>query len=59
MHIVETLVPLILIIGLGFLLSKVKFLGRDFAAVPGSRVHAALESGAMSYQSWCLRKAQA
>lgn len=32
MHIVETLVPLILIIGLGFLLSKVKFLGRDFAA---------------------------
>jgi SAM-dependent methyltransferase len=36
-----------------------KELGSDFAAVPGSRVHAALESGAMSYQSWCLRKAQA
>lgn len=32
MHIVETLVPLILIIGLGFLLSKIKFLGRDFAS---------------------------
>ncbi len=31
-------------------------LGRDFAGVPGSAVHEALRTGAMSYRSWCLRK---
>ena len=32
-------------------------LGKDFAGVPGSRIYEALQSGAMSYRSWCLRKA--
>ena len=32
-------------------------LGRDFAGVPGAKVHAALQSGEMSYRSWKLRKA--
>lgn len=31
--------------------------GRDFAGVPGAKVHAALQSGEMSYRSWKLRKA--
>lgn len=30
--------------------------GRDFAGVPGSRVHEALRAGEMSYRSWVLRK---
>ena len=32
-------------------------LGCDFAGVPGSRVHAALQTGELSYRSWCFRKA--
>lgn len=32
-------------------------LGRDFAGVPGSRVYVALETGELSYCSWCFRKA--
>lgn len=31
-------------------------LGNDFAGVPGAKVHAALQSGEMSYRSWCLVK---
>lgn len=31
-------------------------LGRDFAAVPGSRVYEALRTGGMAYYSLCLRK---
>lgn len=31
-------------------------LGRDFAGIPGSRVHAALRCGDLSYRSWCFRK---
>jgi len=31
-------------------------LGRDFAGVPGSRVYVALQTGGLSYRSWCLRK---
>jgi SAM-dependent methyltransferase len=31
-------------------------LGRDFAGIPGSRVHEALRSGELSYRSWCFRK---
>lgn len=31
-------------------------LGRDFAGVPGSRVHVALQNGELSYRSWCFRK---
>ncbi len=30
--------------------------GRDFAGVPGAKVHAALKSGEMSYRSWHFRK---
>ncbi len=30
--------------------------GRDFAAAPGSRVWNALESGGLTYRSWCLRR---
>lgn len=32
-------------------------LGRDFAGIPGARVHAALKDGELSYRVWCLRKA--
>ena len=32
-------------------------LGRDFAGVPGSRVYGALQTGDLSYRSWCFRKA--
>ena len=32
-------------------------LGRDFAGVPGSRIYAALQTGELSYRSWCFRKA--
>lgn len=32
-------------------------LGRDFAGVPGSRVYVALQTGELSYRSWCFRKA--
>ena len=31
-------------------------LGRDFAGVPGSRIHVALQSGELAYRSWCFRK---
>jgi hypothetical protein len=31
-------------------------LGRDFAGLPGARVHEALKSGELSYRSWCFRK---
>ena len=31
-------------------------LGRDFAGVPGSRVYVALQTGELSYRSWCFRK---
>jgi len=31
-------------------------LGRDFAGIPGSRVHEALRSGELSYRSWCFRR---
>jgi SAM-dependent methyltransferase len=31
-------------------------LGRDFAGVPGSRVHEAFRTGAFSYRSFCLEK---
>ncbi len=31
-------------------------LGRDFAGVTGSRVHAALQNGEVSYRSYCFRK---
>jgi SAM-dependent methyltransferase len=31
-------------------------LGRDFAGVPGSRVHEALRLGSMEYRAWALRK---
>lgn len=31
--------------------------GRDFAGIPGSRVYEALNSGELSYRSWCFRKA--
>jgi len=31
-------------------------LGRDFAGIPGSRVHEALKSGELSYRSWCFRR---
>lgn len=31
-------------------------LGRDFAGVPGARVHEALKSRELSYRSWCFRK---
>lgn len=31
-------------------------LGRDFAGVPGSRIHAALKSGELVYRSYCFRK---
>lgn len=31
-------------------------LGRDFAGVPGSRVYLALQTGELSYRSWCFRK---
>ena len=31
-------------------------LGRDFAGIPGSRVYGALNSGELSYHSWCFRK---
>jgi len=31
-------------------------LGRDFAGLPGSRVHSALQTGELSYRSWCFRK---
>jgi ubiquinone/menaquinone biosynthesis C-methylase UbiE len=31
-------------------------LGCDFAGVPGGRVYVALESGELSYRSWCFRK---
>jgi len=30
--------------------------GRDFAGVPGSRFYVALQTGELSYRSWCLRK---
>jgi SAM-dependent methyltransferase len=32
-------------------------LGRDFAGVQGSRVYTALQTGALSYRSYCFRKA--
>lgn len=32
-------------------------LGRDFAGIPGARVHAALKDGELAYRVWCLRKA--
>ncbi|MEX1116814.1 MAG: hypothetical protein WEB53_16325 [Akkermansiaceae bacterium] len=32
-------------------------LGRDFAGVQGSRIYTALETGALSYRSYCFRKA--
>tara|TARA_R110002096_G_scaffold200639_9_gene384698 strand:+ start:10937 stop:11740 length:804 start_codon:yes stop_codon:yes gene_type:complete len=31
-------------------------LGRDFAGVPNSKVYDALQSGELSYRSWCFRK---
>jgi SAM-dependent methyltransferase len=31
-------------------------LGRDFAGVRGSRIHAALQNGELSYRSYCLQK---
>lgn len=31
-------------------------LGCDFAGVPGSRIYTALQSGELSYCSWCFRK---
>lgn len=31
-------------------------LGRDFAGIPGARVHAALRDGEMTYRSWCFRR---
>ena len=31
-------------------------LGRDFAGVPGSRVHVALQTGELRYRSWCFQK---
>jgi SAM-dependent methyltransferase len=31
-------------------------IGDDFAGVPGSRVYDALQSGELSYRSWCFRK---
>ncbi len=31
-------------------------IGRDFAGVPGSRIYTALQSGELSYRSWCFRK---
>jgi ubiquinone/menaquinone biosynthesis C-methylase UbiE len=31
-------------------------IGRDFAGLPGSRVHDALKCGELSYRSWCFRK---
>lgn len=31
-------------------------LGRDFAGVPGSRVYKALQTGELSYRSWCFSK---
>lgn len=31
-------------------------LGTDFAGIPGSRIYEALQTGAMSYRSWCFRK---
>jgi len=31
-------------------------LGRDFAGVPGSRVYTALQSGELSYRSYCFQK---
>lgn len=31
-------------------------LGRDFAGVPGSRVYVAVQTGELSYRSWCFRK---
>lgn len=31
-------------------------LGRDFAGVPGARVHEALKAGEMAYRSWCFQK---
>ncbi len=34
-------------------------LGRDFAGVPGSRVYNALQSGELSYRSWCFQKPEA
>jgi len=33
--------------------------GRDFAGVPGSRVHEAFRTGAISYRSFCLEKTAA
>jgi SAM-dependent methyltransferase len=30
--------------------------GRDFAGVPGSPLYATLQTGELSYRSWCLRK---
>jgi ubiquinone/menaquinone biosynthesis C-methylase UbiE len=32
-------------------------LGRDFAGVQGSRIHTALQNGALFYRSYCFRKA--
>lgn len=31
-------------------------LGRDFAGIPGSRVHEALRGGELSYRSWCMSR---
>ena len=31
-------------------------LGRDFAGVPGSRVYVTIQTGELSYRSWCFRK---
>ncbi len=31
-------------------------LGRDFAGIPGSRVYVALQTGGLSYRSYCFRK---
>jgi SAM-dependent methyltransferase len=36
----------------GFLQS----LGNDFAGVPGSRIYSALQTGELSYRSWCFQK---
>ena len=34
-------------------------LGCDFAGVPGSRAYVAIQTGELSYRSWCFRKAEA
>jgi SAM-dependent methyltransferase len=32
-------------------------LGNDFAGVPGSRIYTALQTGELTYRSWCFQKA--